>query len=49
MSIPIEEEILSDILTNRSLKSDLIHPNAMGYRHLAESIAALLRKSGALN
>lgn len=49
MSIPIEEEILSDILSNNSFKSDLIHPNAAGYRRLAESLATLLRKSGALN
>jgi acyl-CoA thioesterase I len=49
MSIPIEEEILSDILSHNSFKSDLIHPNAAGYRRLAESIAAILRKSGALN
>lgn len=49
MSIPIEEEILSDILSNNSFKSDLIHPNAAGYRRMAESIAAILQKSGALN
>ena len=46
--IPIEEEILSSILSNSSLKSDYIHPNAEGYRHLAESIATLLHKSGAI-
>jgi lysophospholipase L1-like esterase len=48
LSIPIEEEILSSILSNSSLKSDYIHPNAEGYRHLAESIATLLHKSGAI-
>lgn len=45
MKIPIEEEALSMVLSDGSLKSDLIHPNAAGYRHLAESIADLLRKS----
>lgn len=48
-SIPIEEEILSDILADSSLKSDLIHPNAAGYRRLAEAMVALLYKSGAMN
>ena len=48
LSIPIEEETLSSILSNNSLKSDNIHPNAEGYRRLAESIATLLHKSGAI-
>ena len=48
LSIPIEEETLSSILSNNSLKSDYIHPNAEGYRRLAESIASLLHKSGAI-
>jgi acyl-CoA thioesterase I len=48
LSIPIEEETLSAILANSSLKSDYIHPNAAGYRRLAESIATLLHKSGAI-
>jgi acyl-CoA thioesterase I len=49
MSVPLEEKKLTDILTDNSLKSDLIHPNAAGYRRLAESIAALLHKSGAID
>ena len=48
LSIPVEEETLSSILANNSLKSDYIHPNAAGYHRLAESIATLLRKSGAI-
>ena len=47
--IPLEEKTLSDILSDNSLKSDLIHPNAAGYRHLAEAVAALLKKSGAID
>jgi lysophospholipase L1-like esterase len=48
MGLPIEEKALSTILSDGSLKSDYIHPNATGYRKLAESIADLLRKSGAV-
>ncbi len=48
LSIPIEEETLSAILADGSLKSDYIHPNAAGYRRMAESIATLLHKSGAI-
>lgn len=46
--IPIESKILSRILAKGSLKSDHIHPNAAGYRLLAEALARLLKKSGAL-
>lgn len=48
MKIPIEEEALTMVLSDGSLRSDLIHPNAAGYGKLAESIAALLKKSGAV-
>ena len=49
LSIPIEEETLSTVLADSSLKSDYIHPNATGYRRLAESIVNLLKKSGAID
>ena len=48
MGLPIEENTVSTILSDGSLRSSYIHPNAEGYRRLAESIAALLRKSGAV-
>lgn len=48
MNIPFDENALAMMLSDRSLKSDYIHPNAAGYRRLAESIAALLKKSGAV-
>ena len=46
--LPLEDEILETILSDGTLKADYIHPNASGYRLLAESISALLKKSGAL-
>ena len=49
LTIPLEEETLSSILADGSLKSDYIHPNAAGYRRLAEALAALLKKSGAID
>ena len=48
MGLPIEENALTTILSNGTLLSDPIHPNAAGYRRLAESIASLLKKSGAV-
>jgi len=48
MGLPIEEEALTMVLSDGSLRSDFIHPNAAGYRRLAESIAVLLKKSGAV-
>jgi len=47
-AVPHEETALRKILTDNALKSDLVHPNAAGYARLAEAIAALLRKTGAV-
>jgi len=44
--IPYEGQALKEILSNSSLKSDVIHPNARGYKQLANAIAALLKTSG---
>jgi lysophospholipase L1-like esterase len=46
--IPIENEILGDILGKNALKSDQIHPNTEGYQILAEHIALLLKDAGAI-
>ena len=46
--IPYEDAVIGRILRTPSQKSDPIHPNAAGYRVLAERIAELLRTSGAI-
>ena len=48
LRLPYEETALRKILTDNGLKSDLVHPNAAGYARLAEAIAALLKKTGAV-
>lgn len=47
-AIPYEGTIVTDVLYQRDLKSDPIHPNARGYRKMAEAIAKLLKKAGAV-
>jgi lysophospholipase L1-like esterase len=49
MNISLEEDTLSEILADSALKADLIHPNAAGYRRLAQAVAALLKKNGAID
>ena len=46
--IPYEDAVIGKILRTAAQKSDPIHPNAIGYRVLAERVAELLRKSGAI-
>ena len=46
--IPYEGDVLSKILRDGSLKADQIHPNAQGYKLMAERVHALLKKAGAV-
>jgi lysophospholipase L1-like esterase len=48
LEVPLEEDAVSDILGDGDLKSDSIHPNAAGYRRLAEAVHRLLLEHGAL-
>jgi acyl-CoA thioesterase-1 len=48
LSLPYDGKSLAEIERDPALKSDPIHPNAAGYRKLAERIYALLRAAGAV-
>lgn len=48
LAVPYESEVVNSVLRDPRLKSDPIHPNALGYRKIAEQLAGLLKKSGAL-
>lgn len=48
LSVPVETDVLADVLSSNRYKSDLIHPNADGYARIAEAIAKILKKAGAV-
>lgn len=48
MRVAYEGEVITEVLKDTRLKSDPIHPNAAGYRLIAERVAARLRQAGAL-
>jgi lysophospholipase L1-like esterase len=43
--IPYEGDILIDLLGDNSMKSDSIHPNATGYRLMAEAVYKVINKA----
>ena len=45
---PINMTVLPEVLGNNKLKSDTYHPNASGYKTMAEEIFHQLQESGAL-
>ena len=48
LSVPYEPLALVRVLAEGKYKSDPVHPNATGYRKLAEDLAAFLKEAGAL-
>jgi lysophospholipase L1-like esterase len=46
--IPIEARTIPDVLGDRTRKSDQIHPNARGYADMAQAVAKLLERAGAV-
>lgn len=47
-AIPYQGDVIGEVLRHSDLKSDPVHPNARGYHLIAERVADLLKKSGAL-
>ena len=48
MNVPMDDDIIPDLLSNNQYKSDYVHPNAKGYRKMAQALRDLLKESGAL-
>jgi lysophospholipase L1-like esterase len=48
LKLPLEGGIMRSVVMNSAMKSDEVHPNAAGYKAVAEALAELLRKSGAV-
>ena len=46
--LPYEDSVIGTVLRDASLKADPIHPNARGYRIIAERVAEQLKQSGAI-
>src|SRR5262245_29036688 len=48
LAVPYEGKIVTSVLYSNETKSDPIHPNAKGYRKIAEAIAQVLKNAGAI-
>jgi len=48
LKLPFEASIIPEVLSEHELKSDQIHPNAKGYRMMAEAVYRLLQEAGAI-
>ena len=45
MQVPIEDDILADLLGDNRYKSDHVHPNAAGYARLAEALRGTAQRA----
>jgi lysophospholipase L1-like esterase len=45
-NIPLLSGVLANILSQPSLKSDRVHPNALGYKEMADKIYESLKENG---
>lgn len=46
--IGLVEGVMKEVLSDRDLKSDLVHPNARGYDRIAATVEKTLKKAGAI-
>ncbi len=46
--LPYEGKILPDLISDESMLSDKVHPNAKGYQKMAQAVFNLLIRSGAI-
>ena len=46
--VPYEGKVLKTVLFDNTKKSDPIHPNAAGYRMIADALAGVLHQTGAI-
>lgn len=47
-ALPLDNEVVADVLSQEELRADLFHPNARGYARIAEAVRTLLEDAGAL-
>lgn len=45
-NVPLVEDMLANIFSQPSLKSDQVHPNALGYKQIAKEIYHSLKENG---